>query len=48
MAVPSASFYLLGNRFWSRCWIVAASGGVVFLYRISVVQRVSATNVDDG
>jgi hypothetical protein len=34
MAARSASFYLLGHRFWSSCWTVVGCDGVVFIYRV--------------
>jgi hypothetical protein len=34
MAVLYASFYLLGHRFWSSCWMVVGCGGLVFFYRV--------------
>jgi hypothetical protein len=30
----TSSFYLLGHRFWSSCWMLADVGGVVLIYHI--------------
>jgi hypothetical protein len=45
-----ALFYLSRHRFWSNCWLVEASGGVVCIYRTMIVSfsGVVQQSLDDG